>query len=156
MSLVVYPSLLCIYFPIKYALDFRYRIAGCLLPFFLGMGQTAKTKPMKTRKRIPKGQSQFSQCRCSNRRLIGCLGDNCWHRLRPRSFCPLRKSWPSYTRWPAPLACLALHLSSLPSTTPSNAHNLPPLERGNGKVDRRTTPETTLFLQTPKNQWRKL
>lgn len=136
-----------------YALDFRYPIVGCLLPFCLGMGQTVKTKTMKAKQRIPRGQSQ---CRCSNRRLIGCLGDNCRPRLRPRSFCPQRKSWPSCTRWPAPPACLALHPSFRPSTTPSNAHNLPPLERGNGKVDRRSTPRTTFFLQTPKNLWRRL
>ena len=137
-----------------YALDFRYPIVGCLLPFCLGTGQTVKMKTMKTRKRAPKSQSQFTQCRCKNRWLIGSLGENCRPRLRPRSFCPRRKSWPSCTRWPAPPACLALHLSFPPST--SNAHNLPPLERGNGKVDRRSTPRTTFFLQTPKNPWRRL
>ena len=141
------------------SLAFRYPIAGCLLPFCLGMGQTAKTKMTKTGKRIPKGRTQFTQqCRCINRRLISCLGENCcWPRLRPQSFCPRWKSWRSYTRWPAPQACPALHPSSLPSTTPNNARNPPPPERGIGKqVDLRSTPRTTSFLQTPRNQWRRL
>ena len=148
ISLVAYPSLF-----LYYALDFRYPKAGCLLLFCLAMAQIARTKMKKRKKRSAKGQ--WSPYRLSYGKLTCCLGDICRSRLRPRSFFLQPMSWLSCIRWRAPLACPALPLSSLPSTTPTNAHSRPLPERENGQAEHSIHVKETFYLQTLKNQWKR-